>query len=200
MILVFSILIVLWIFGAHLKMGATTAALIGFSFLLLTKVLTWEEIIKEKSAWDTLMWFSVLIMMANYLNKLGLTNWFSQYIVTHLEGLSWQSGFFVLAFVYFFSHYFFASNVAHMGSMFSPFFFLSLALGTPAMLAALIFSFFSSLFGGLTHYGCGPAPILYGAGYVKIGHWWKFGFIFGVINFIIWMFLGGAWWKLLGLY
>lgn len=200
MIFVFSILILLWIFGAHLQMSATTAALIGFTFLLLTKVLTWEEIIKEKSAWDTLMWFSVLIMMANYLNKLGLTNWFSQYIVTHLEGLSWESGFFVLAFVYFFSHYFFASNVAHMGSMFSPFFFLSVALGTPAMLAALIFSFFSSLFGGLTHYGCGPAPILYGAGYVKIGDWWKFGFVFGVINFIIWMFLGGAWWKLLGLY
>ena len=84
--------------------------------------------------------------------------------------------------------------------MFAPFFFLMIASGTPGMLAALTLSFFSSLFGGLTHYGCGPAPIFFGAGYVKIKDWWKFGLIFGVMNFIIWMFIGGSWWKLLHLF
>lgn len=200
MLVVFIILISLWIAGPFLKMNATTAALLGLSFLLLTKVLSLDELVKEKGAWDTLIWFSVLIMMATYLNKLGLTEWFSRYIVVHLEGLRWEWGFFALAFIYFFSHYFFASNVAHIGSMFAPFFFLSISLGTPPMLAALLFSFYSSLFGGLTHYGCGPAPILFGAGYIKIGDWWKFGLIFGVLNFVLWMFLGGAWWKLLQLY
>ncbi|MCH9631379.1 MAG: putative malate transporter YflS [Chlamydiia bacterium] len=200
MLTVFIILVFLWISGSWIKMSATTAALIGLCFLLIAQVLSWDEIIKEKGAWNTLIWFSVLIMMATYLNKLGLTQWFSEYVVSHLKGLDWKAAFSVLAVVYFFSHYFFASNVAHIGSMFAPFLFLSVALGTPAMYAALTLSFFSSLFGGLTHYGCGPAPILFGAGYVKVGAWWKFGFIFGVMNIIIWMFLGGAWWKLLGLY
>lgn len=200
MLSVFFLLVILWVGGAMICMNATTAALIGLCLLLVTKVLGWEEIIKEKTAWDTLIWFSVLIMLATYLNKFGLTEWFSQSLVQHLQTSSWQMGFFILSFVYFFSHYFFASNVAHIGSMLSPFFFLMIALGTPPMLAALVLGFFSSLFGGLTHYGCGPAPIFYGAGYVKIQDWWKFGLILGMMNFIIWMFLGGAWWKLLRLY
>lgn len=200
MLSVFLVLIVLWIFGSMFSMGATTAALIGLVFLLITQVLTWDEIIKEKGAWNTLIWFSVLIMMATFLSKLGLTEWFSQWIVSHLKHFDWKAGFLILALVYFFSHYFFASNVAHIGSMFAPFLFLSVALGAPAGYAALTLSFFSSLFGGLTHYGCGPAPILFGAGYVKTGEWWKYGFIVGVLNIIIWMGLGGFWWKLLGLF
>ncbi len=200
MLVVFALLIVLWVFGSSFGMNATTAALIGLAFLLITQVLSWDEIIKEKGAWNTLIWFSVLIMMATYLSKLGLTQWFSEWVVSHIRGFDWKIGFLVLSLVYFFSHYFFASNVAHIGSMFAPFLFLSVAIGTPAGLAALLLSFYSSLFGGLTHYGCGPAPILFGAGYVKTGAWWKFGFIFGVLNIAIWMFLGGAWWKLLGLY
>lgn len=200
MLLVFIILIFLWIFGGFYKMSATTAALMGLCGLILFKVLSWEDIIKEKSAWDTLVWFSILIMMASFLNSLGLTDWFTKSIVQHLHGISWEVAFLTLSGIYFFSHYFFASNVAHIGSMFAPFFFLSVSLGAPKMLCALTFSFYSSLFGGLTHYGCGPAPIFFGSGYVKIGDWWKFGLIFGLMNFILWMFLGGAWWKLLGLF
>lgn len=200
MLAVFAVLITLWVFGSSFGMGATTAALIGLIGLLLTQVLTWDEIIKEKGAWNTLIWFSVLVMMASFLSSKGLTEWFSNWVVSNLEGFNWKQGFFILSFVYFFTHYFFASNVAHIGSMFAPFLFLSIAMGAPAGFAALLLSFYSSLFGGLTHYGCGPAPILYGAGYVKTGTWWKYGFIFGCLNFIIWMFVGGTWWKLLGLY
>jgi DASS family divalent anion:Na+ symporter len=200
MLFVFILLIILWIFGSFCKISATTAALMGLCGLILFKVLSWEDITKEKSAWDTLVWFSVLIMMATFLNSFGLTNWLTSNIVEHLHGVAWQGAYLFLSAVYFFSHYFFASNVAHIGSMFAPFFFLSVSLGAPAMLCALTFSFYSSLFGGLTHYGCGPAPIFFGSGYVKIGDWWKFGFIFGLINFILWMFVGGAWWKLLGLF
>ncbi len=200
MLFVFVILIGLWTFGATIKMNATTAAMLGLVFLMITQVLTWDEIIKEKGAWNTLIWFSVLITMAAFMSKFGLTEWFSQWVVSHLKSLDWRLGFFILSIVYFFSHYFFASNVAHIGSMFAPFLFLSVALGAPAGYAALVLCFFSSLFGGLTHYGCGPAPILFGAGYVKIGAWWKFGFIFGLINIIIWMGVGGFWWKLLGIF
>ena len=68
------------------------------------------------------------------------------------------------------------------------------------MLAALVLAFFSNIFSSLTHYGSGPAPILFGSGYVPMGMWWKAGFLARVINVVIWLGLGGVWWKVLGLW
>jgi divalent anion:Na+ symporter, DASS family len=102
--------------------------------------------------------------------------------------------------VYFVSHYFFASNTAHVSAMYAAFLATAVALGTPALLAALVFGFLSSLFGGLTHYGSGPAPVLYGSGYVPLGAWWRIGAVVGAVNIVIWMLVGGAWMRLLGLW
>lgn len=52
----------------------------------------------------------------------------------------------------------------------------------------------------LTHYGGGPAPIFYGAGYVLQGTWWKLGFIVTVCNLLIWLGLGSIWWHAIGLF
>jgi DASS family divalent anion:Na+ symporter len=198
MIFSFLLLLTLWVLGPYIKMGAVIAALIGLSILLLTSVLTWDDITKEKGAWNTLMWFATLIMMAGFLNQLGLTTWFSNYIQTHVQGLYWFTAFVILALVYFYSHYFFASVVAHIGSMYSPFLLLCVAMGTPPMIAALALGFFSNLYGGLTHYGCGPAPIFFGSGYVKVTDWWKFGLFISLINIIIYFTIGSAWWSFLG--
>jgi DASS family divalent anion:Na+ symporter len=134
------------------------------------------------------------------LNKFGLGTWFSNYVVTHVAGANWVVGFIFLSLVYFYSHYFFASNVAHISAMYAPLLIVSIALGTPPELAALTLAFFSNLFGGLTHYGSGPAPILFGAGYVSVVDWWKAGAIASVANILIWVIIGGAWWKVLGIW
>ncbi|MCH9613708.1 MAG: putative malate transporter YflS [Chlamydiia bacterium] len=197
---VFVVMIGLWISGPFIQMKAVTAALIGLSFLLLGKVLSWDEVISSKGAWDTLVWFATLVMMASSLNKMGLMKWFSGFVVTHVSHMHWIGGMLTLLIIFFYSHYFFASNIAHIGAMYPPFLIVAISLGTPPMLAALTLGFFGNLFGGLTHYGCGPAPIIYGAGYVKIGKWWQLGFLFSVINIIIWLGLGSIWWKLIGLY
>ena len=84
--------------------------------------------------------------------------------------------------------------------MYAMFLSVAIGLGTPPALAALVLGFFSSLFSGLTQYSCGPAAILFGAGYVKIGIWWKVGFIMSVINVIIWLGIGSIWWKILGIF
>ena len=68
------------------------------------------------------------------------------------------------------------------------------------MLAALVFAFFSNLFAGLTHYGTGPAPVFFGAGYVEMGAWWRLGGLLSLVNIVIWLGVGGLWWKLLGLW
>ena len=198
MIFSFILLITLWILGPYITLSATVAALIGLMILLLTSVLSWDDVIKEKGAWNTLMWFAILIMMATYINKLGLISWFSGYMGMHVAGFHWFTAFVILSLVYFYSHYFFASLVAHIGSMYSAFLVLMVALGAPPIISALTLGFFSNLMGGLTHYGCGPAPIYFGSGYLKITDWWKFGLYASIVNIIIYFTIGSGWWKLLG--
>ncbi|XP_020105050.1 dicarboxylate transporter 1, chloroplastic [Ananas comosus] len=192
----------LWIFGGVLNVDAVTAAILGLSILLITGVVTWKECLAESVAWDTLTWFAALIAMAGYLNKYGLISWFSQTVVKFVGGLglSWQLSFGILVLLYFYSHYFFASGAAHIGAMFTAFLSVASALGTPPLFAAMVLSFLSNLMGGLTHYGIGSAPIFYGANYVPLTQWWGYGFLMSVVNIIIWLGLGGFWWKTIGLW
>jgi DASS family divalent anion:Na+ symporter len=104
----------------------------------------------------------------------------------------------ILSLVYFYSHYFFASLVAHIGSMYSAFLVLMVALGAPPVISALTLGFFSNLMGGITHYGSGPAPIYFGSGYLKITEWWKFGLYTSIVNILIYFTIGSGWWRLLG--
>lgn len=196
----FVLLIFLWIAGPFIGFNAAIVALFGLSLLLLTGVLSWDELLEEKSAWETLIWFSTLITLASFLNKFGLTEWFSQWVVQYVHGFSWPIGFLLLCVIYFYSHYFFASSLAQVGAMYAPFLIASIAIGTPALLAALFLGFLSNLFGCLTQYGSGPAPILYGSGYVPLGTWWRLGFIVSLTNIVIWIGVGAIWWKFLGIW
>lgn len=200
MVACFSMMIILWGLSSQLAISPTVTALLGLGLLLLTEVLTWEDVLGEKSAWDTLIWFASLVAIATFLNKYGLMAWFSDNVAYYITGMSWPIGFALIALLYYYTHYFFASNIAHITSMYAPFLILSIVIGTPPALAAFLLAFFSSLFGTLTPYGSGPAPIFFGSGYVGAKDWWRLGFIISVINIVVWTFVGGAWWWLLGFY
>jgi divalent anion:Na+ symporter, DASS family len=201
MLTVFLLLVLLWIFGEQLaRIDSTTTALIGLCILLITRVLTWKDILDEEKAWDTLVWFAALVMMASFLNELGLIPWVSKSVQGMIGGVNWTIAFPVLCLVYFYSHYLFASQTAHVSSMYAAFLGVSVAVGTPPLLAALVLGFAGNLFSSLTHYGSGPAPVLFGSGYVDLHTWWGLGALVSVINILIWAILGGIWWKLLGLW
>jgi DASS family divalent anion:Na+ symporter len=200
MLSVFIVLVVLWIFGNPLHISATLAALLGLALLIVFNVLDWKDVIEEANAWDTFIWFSILIMMATALNTLGFTPWFSEQIVGIVGGMNWVLAFSLLTLIYFYSHYFFASNTAHVGALYPSFLMVAIGVGAPPTLAILVFAFSSNLFGGLTQYGSGPAPLFYGSGYIDIKDWWKLGFILSVANIVIWFGLGALWWKLLGMW
>ncbi len=196
---VFATLILLWIFGEEaFGLESTSVALIGVCALVLTGVLTWNDIKQEHEAWDTLIWFSTLVMMATFLNQFGLIKWMSGHISLLMEGLPWGIAWPLLILMYFYSHYLFASNTAHVTSMYAAFLTVGIALETPPYLMALSLAFCSSLFACLTHYGTGCAPILFGSEYVNLKTWWSMGAIVSVILLIIWVAFGSLWWKLLG--
>jgi DASS family divalent anion:Na+ symporter len=200
MLLAFVVLLGLWIFGNALGIEATTAALFGFAFLLFTGILKWDDVLKEKAAWETLIWFSSLLMMANLLGKLGMITWFSQHVQIAVGHLDWHLALGVLTLVYFYIHYFFASATAHVSSMYSAFLVVALATGAPPMLAALLLGVTSSLCGGLTHYGTGSAPVYFGAGYLSVPEWWRISAIVSIVNLTVWFIIGHLWWKIIGLW
>lgn len=200
MLLAFFILLGLWIFGGALSIDATTTAFMGLTLLLLTSVLTWEDVKSEKGAWDTIVWFAVLVMMASSLNDLGFIGWFSGLIKTEISGLSWQVAFPVIVIVYFFSHYIFASATAHVAAMYAALLGVGVAVGVPPMLLAMMLGFVGSIYGVLTQYGHGPAPVFFGSGYVDLKAWWLRGLEIGVVLLIIYMVVGGLWMKVLGYY
>ncbi|EKT62189.1 DASS family sodium-coupled anion symporter [Providencia burhodogranariea] len=203
---VFLLLLLMWagvpamLFGPNYSINPTTAAFIGLGILLATGVISWDDVLKNKGAWDTVVWFAALVMMASFLGKLGLIKWMSISVGTSIDnmGVSWVWGALILVLIYVYSHYFFASTTAHITAMFAAFFAAGLALGAPPMLLGLTLAFSSSLMMSLTHYGTGTAPIIFGSGYTTLSEWWKVGFVMSVVNLIIWIGLGSVWWKFLG--
>ncbi|CAO2814767.1 unnamed protein product [Amaranthus hypochondriacus] len=192
----------LWIFGERIGVSSVVAAMLGLSVLLLLGVLDWNDCLNEKSAWDTLAWFAVLVGMAGQLTHLGIVSWMSGCVANGLKAmnLSWPAAFGILQASYFFVHYLFASQTGHVGALYSAFLAMNLASGVPGVLAALALSYNTNLFGALTHYSSGQAAVYYGAGYVDLPDVFKMGFVMAVINAIIWTVVGGFWWKILGLY
>lgn len=206
MISVFALLLILWagvpamFFGAAFAVNTTAVAFLGLSILLLSGVLSWDDVLKEKSAWDTVVWFSALVMMATFLNKLGLVHWFSTVVQENIAqfNLSWGLSVVILVAIYFYVHYFFASTTAHITAMFAAFYAAGLALGAPPLYLGLLLAGASSLMMSLTHYATGTSPIIFGSGYVSMEDWWIMGFIMSVVNLAVWGVVGGLWWKVLG--
>ena len=197
---IFIVALALWVTGSFIHVDATLTAFIALALLLLTGVLTWKDILNETGAWNTLVWFSVLVLMADQLNQLGFIPWLSQLIAHSLHGLSWPIVIVLLILFFFYSHYLFASATAHVSAMYAALLGVAVAAGAPPLFSALILGFFGNLLASTTHYSSGPAPILYGSDYITQKRWWTMNIVLGFVYFIIWIGLGSLWMKLIGIF
>ncbi len=75
MAVIFIIALVLWMTGSLTKIDASLAAFLTLGLLLVVGVLSWTDVLHETGAWNTLTWFSVLVMMAGSLTTLGFIPW-----------------------------------------------------------------------------------------------------------------------------
>ena len=196
----FILALILWSTASLTKIDATVAAMVCVGIMLLGQALEWKDVIEEKGAWDTLVWMGGLISLAGALDKVGFIGWFAKNVSGSLAGFSWEVALGILFLVYMYSHYAFASLSAHVTAMYAAFLAVAVAAGAPPFLAAMGLGVISALFGGLTHYATGPAPIYFGSGYVSQGTWWKIGFVMSVINLIVFIGFGAVWWKVVGLW
>jgi len=200
MMVVFVVLIGLWINGPRFGLEPTTVALIGLSILFVTRVINFEDNLADKGAWHTFIWFATLVMLSDFLSKFGLMTWIGTKLQFLFIDTSPINSLVILSLLYFYIHYFFASSTAHITVLLPTFLVLFVNAGVPGALAALILSFLSTLSAGLTHFGLSSTPIFFGAGYMKTKDWWYIGLVTSIVYLLIWIFIGGAWWKLLNLW
>lgn len=175
-------------------------ALLGAAALFLTGILTWDDAITEKAAWDVFIWYGGLVLMGKALAKTGLLRSFADRIALSLDGWHWLPLLIVTLIIYFYAHYAFASITTHLLAMFPAFVPVLLGAGAPPWLTVVAFAYFANFAAGLTHYGTTPGPILYGLGYVSQRDWWRVGFLLSLSNLAIWLVVGLAWWRFLGLW
>jgi DASS family divalent anion:Na+ symporter len=173
---------------------ASQAAAIGLVAMLVTGVLTWDDCLKEKSAWDTMLWIGLLVVLASKLGEYGLVTWFGDTFGGGLEGRPPAIVFVMVAAIYFYVHYFFASATAHISALYPVSLALLLAAGVAPLSAAIALAGLSSVMGCLTQFAIGSGPVMFGAGYVTQTEWWKAGFLMSIIYLAIWLLIGPLWW------
>lgn len=200
MAVIFIIALVLWMTGSLTKIDASLAAFLTLGLLLVVGVLSWTDVLHETGAWNTLTWFSVLVMMVGSLTTLGFIPWLSSSIGSMLHGMSWFLVLAILIVFFFYSHYLFASSTAHVTAMYSALLAVAISAHVPPMLAALLLGFFGNLNASTTHYASGPAPVLFGSGYVPQNKWWSLNLVLGVFYLVVWIGIGSLWMKVIGMW
>lgn len=190
-----------WVTSGTLhNIDITTTALIGSCVLLLSGVLTWEDVKAERALWDIFIWYGGLVRLGRALNDAGVTESFANGVASTFSTGQWATLFAIALLIYFYAHYAFASITAHILAMYPPFLAVLLAKGAPIGLVAFAFATFVNLAAGLTNYGTTPSPMYFAMDYVSMKDWWKVGLVVSFVNIAIWSTLGFAWWRFLGVW
>ena len=206
----FGAMLLLWanvpamLFGAAYTLDPTVVAFVGLFALIITGTIDWDDVLSEKSGWDTLIWFGALVMLSEQLNKQGVIAWFSGGLKDAIlaSGMGWLPVASVLVLAFVGSHYLFASTTAHISAMMLAF----LGVGVQLIPAEYVVPFLLMMTAGsgimmtLTHYATGTSPIIFGSGYVTMGTWWRVGAVMCLVELLVFAVIGGAWWKLLGMW
>lgn len=185
--------LLLWIFGGGF-LDSTTTALVILCLIVLTGVLTWDDIVGYKQAWNVLVWFATLVTLAGGLGKTGFLQWFAKMSAVALSGFSPLLVLVCLAVLFFAGHYLFASVTAHVTALMAV--FLSTAAAIPEVnlqIAAMLFCSSLGIMGIISPYATGPGPIWYGAGYIPQKTFWTLGALFGAIYLAVLLGIGLPW-------
>lgn len=183
----------LWIFGGDF-INATTVAIGVIALMVIGKVVSWDDILANKQAWNTLVWFATLVALADGLNRVGFVKWFADTIGAQMTGFSPTVAMLALVAVFFFTHYLFASVTAHVTAMLPV--MLAVGMGIPGLdirTFALLLALTLGIMGILTPYATGPSPVYYGSGYIPAKDYWRLGAIFGVIFFAAFLLVSMLW-------
>ena len=203
LLVVFFILAILgWATGNITQINGTVVALIFFSLCAIFKLVSWDNVLANKGAWTTLMWYGGIIGLADTLAGAKFFTWLAKLASGSVDfaGSNVYVVFLGLLLLSVLIRYIFASMGAYVAAFIPVLFVLGAAAQVPAMPLALLIAG-SSAYGSLTtHYGGAVGPILFGSGYVDQKTWWSIGAVMAVVNIAVYMTIGLAYWKIIGLW
>ena len=168
-----------WVAGRTL-VDATIVALLAVTIMVLTRLVTWDDVVGHRAAWNVLVWFATLVALADGLNRVGLVSWLVRGAAAPLAALPPLGAALALVGLFFVIHYLFASITAHVAAVLP----VVLAVGSaipgidPGRLA-LVLCYTLGLMGVISPYATGPAPVFYGSGYLSRRRFWGLGLVFG---------------------
>lgn len=188
-----------WIFSDALGISASTVAICAMALILATSVLTWDDMLKNKGAWTTFTWYGALLGLAGVLNKAKFFDWLSAAMGEMFSGTDMNATFAtVLILVLSVAvRYLFASGGAYVAAMVPVFSAVGIAVGADPVLLSLGLLFSNSYGSMVTHYGSGPAAVIYGVGYHDLKSFWIVGAVCAVITLLIHCTIGFGWWSML---
>lgn len=189
--------LVLWVAGGA-YVGAATVALIAVCLLLITRVLTWNDIVGHKRAWTTLFWLGALIALCDGLNRVGFVKWFADGIAARMHGFSPHLAMLILLVLFFVAHYLFASVDAYTTALLPVILLTGAAIpGIPVKEFALLLSMELGIMGVITPFADAASPIYANSGYLPSKDYWRLGTIFGALFLTLFLGIGVPWASLL---
>ncbi|RDU62883.1 DASS family sodium-coupled anion symporter [Helicobacter sp. MIT 14-3879] len=196
MVIIALIGLILWIGASFFKINATTTALIMIVLMIACKVITWQDFLGNKAAWNTLVWFATLVTMAGGLKNVGFLDFLANSLGSKLSGYTPFIAMILLLLLFSWLRYFFASGTAYVTAIIAIFVSLASSIkgANPAEIM-LILALPMGFMGVITPYGTGCSPLWFGSNYIKGPQFFLLGGIFAFIYMVIYMLVGIPWIK-----
>jgi DASS family divalent anion:Na+ symporter len=182
-----------WIFADKLGFNVTSIAFAGLGLLLVTQVLTQDDIAAQGDTLVTFLWLAVLFALSGQLNELGFMGYAGQRLAAHMGGMSWPLLYLALIVIYVVIHYLFVSQSSQVLALLGVFFDVGTRGGVPAPLMAFALLFASSYFSVITPQGGSQNVIFVGSGYLTQRELYRLGLLVTLLFLAIYLVIGTAW-------
>jgi len=183
----------LWI-AASAVLDPTLVAMVAVSLMLLTGIVSWDDVLHSAIAWNVLAWFATLVTLADGLNRAGVVAWLGHGAAAWLAGFPPLVVMTLLVALFFAMHYAFAGITAHTAAVAPVFLAAGAAIeGMPVRTFVMLLGFSLGIMGVLTPYATGPAPVYYGCGLIGRREFWRLGLLFGVLFLAALLGIGVPW-------
>lgn len=192
-------MLVMWMLGPGITpvFDATLVAWYGCATLAIFGVLRTEHITENQACWLLVVWFPIVLNMADHLVTYSVFGWFSDNLALAFDGVGWPVVYMSVILAYVLTQYGFTSLTSHLTALFQVMLKLLVEAGAPPKLSALMLCYCSNL-GGLTSHYVSVAPLIFPMGYTSTRKWLVVGNVLLLVNLIIWVLIGTGWIYLIG--
>jgi len=191
--IVFVVMVAGWVAADTLKLNVTSIAFAGLGVLLLSGVLTLDDISDMGDTLATFLWLAVLFALSGQLNELGFMGYAGERLAGQLGGLSWPTTYVTLIVLYVAIHYLFVSQSSQVLALLGVFLDVGIRGGVPVPLMAFGLLFASSYFSAITPQGGSQNIIFAASGYLTQGELYRMGLIITLAFLAVFLLVGTPW-------